>query len=269
MVINSLLQCSIPRLDAEVLLAFVLQQTRTYLHTWPERTVTKEQIAQFNHLLKRRQQGEPIAYLVGQQEFWSLPLQVTPATLIPRPETEVLVQTVLDLPIDHSQVLVVFDLGSGSGAISLALATERPHWLLHGIDRSDAALHVAQANANKLQLQVQWLHSDWLDACAADSCDIIVSNPPYIDPEDRHLQQGDLRFEPRSALVAEHSGLAAIETIIVQSQRCLSSSGWLVFEHGYQQAPAVRDLLASAGFTAIDTVVDLAGHLRVTKACLR
>jgi len=254
------------QLDAEVLLAHVLQVTRTYLRTWPDRGVDLSNVYHYQRLIKRRVAGEPIAYITGQQEFWSLLLHVTPATLIPRPETEILVQAVLD--VAAKTACRVVDVGTGSGAIACALASERPGWDIVGLDVSRAALHIAQSNADTLGLkQLRWLQSEWLAAIASQSCDVIVSNPPYIAHADPHLSQGDVRFEPRSALVGGKDGLVAIRLLSEQAQRCLKPGGWLLLEHGYDQGPAVYDILHLANFKTISVQNDLAGYDRVTRAC--
>ncbi len=251
------------RLDVEVLLAHVLGRDRAWLYTWPEHIPTPAQQSAFKALIDARARGEPVAYLTGVQEFWSLPLKVTPATLIPRPETELLVEQVLALPLPAKQVRVL-DLGTGTGAIALALASERPGWQVTAVDAEPEAKNLAQANALSLGLTMEVLHSDWFAALAGRRFDIIVSNPPYIDVEDRHLHCGDLRFEPRSALVADDAGLADLRYIIAAAGDYLTPGGHLLLEHGWQQAPAVGGLLREAGFYPVHTVTDLAGHSRIS-----
>lgn len=252
-----------PRLDAEVLLAFVLQKTRVYLYTWPEVELSPEQQALFEQLISRRASGEPIAYLTGCQEFWSLPLQTNCHTLIPRADTELLVELALSaMPASSISAL---DLGTGTGAIALALASERPQWQLTGVDRVPEAVELARANAKQLGLSnTAFLQSDWFAALAGARYDLIVSNPPYIDSGDPHLAQGGVRFEPRSALIAPRAGMADVESIAQQAGAHLSAGGFLLLEHGWQQASAVRDCLAAAGFVAVATRQDLAGRDRVT-----
>ncbi|HEY7885511.1 MAG TPA: peptide chain release factor N(5)-glutamine methyltransferase [Cellvibrionaceae bacterium] len=251
------------RLDTEILLAHSLGKTRTWLYTWPESQLTPAQLKQFERLMRARAQGAPIAYLTGVQEFWSLPLKVTEHTLIPRPETELLVELVLALSL--GEMARVLDLGTGTGAIALALAHEKKHWQITAVDRIAEAVSLAEDNARTLQLSVKVLQSDWFAALAqGDVFDVIVSNPPYIDGADPHLHQGDVRFEPHSALVANAEGLADIEHIITQSGRFLAPGGWLLLEHGWQQAPAVQELLHTYGFSQVRSECDLAGHLRVS-----
>ena len=195
------------QLDAELLLAFVLEKPRSYLYTWPDKTVTEAQVAAFMTLLERRQRGEPVAYLLGRQGFWTLDLQVAKHTLIPRADTELLVESALQLA-DASSTLKVLDLGTGTGALALALASERPLWAVTGVDRIESAVALAQNNQRQLQLaNVEFLSSHWFSALTAQRYDLIVSNPPYIADNDPHLQQGDVRFEPLSALVSGPDGL--------------------------------------------------------------
>lgn len=249
------------RLDVELLLCHVLEKPRTYLFTWPERLLDDQQLKQFLTLLARRQTGEPIAHLLGYREFWSLPLNVNDSTLIPRPATEALVEWILNRADHHARTLL--DLGTGTGAIALAIASERPHWKITGVDFSEAAVSLARENQQKLQLSnCQFLLSNWFQSLPQQQFDIIVSNPPYIDAEDIHLHQGDVRFEPLSALVAEDNGLADLHHIIQHAALYLSTNGWLVLEHGYQQAAPVQSMLNKAGFTSVDSAPDLDGHLR-------
>lgn len=251
------------RLDAELLLAAVLGKPRSYLRTWPEHEPGAEQLAAFAALLERRRAGEPVAYILGHQGFWSLDLEVAPHTLIPRPDTELLVETALQLaPATPQRVL---DLGTGSGAIALALASERGGWQVIGVDRIAEAVALAERNRQRLKLgNAEFRQSSWFDGLAGERFGLILSNPPYIAADDRHLGEGDVRFEPLSALVAGVDGLDDIRQIIAQAPRHLQAGGWLLLEHGYDQAEAVRELLAAAGFTAVDSRRDLGGHQRIS-----
>lgn len=246
-----------PRLDIEVLLCHVLGKERVFLRAWPEHCLDDEQLAQFEQLLARRRRGEPVAYLIGRREFWSLDLQLNSATLIPRPETEVLVaQALARCP---TAALRVLDLGTGSGAIALALASERPAWQIDALDIDSSCVDVASANGERLGLSnVRWLVGDWFSAVQGHY-DLIVSNPPYIEQRDPHLEQGDVRFEPRRALVAEQNGMAAIAHIVELAPHFLSAGGLLMFEHGYQQGDMSRDLLEGEGFVEVSCEPDLAG----------
>lgn len=252
------------KLDTELLLAHVLKAARSYLYTWPGKEITPEQEQEFNLLFARRLAGEPIAHLLGQQGFWTLDLQVSKDTLIPRPETELLVTTALELA-GHSKNLQLLDLGTGTGAIALAMASERPYWQITGVDVVEEAVELARLNAVNCGLcAVNFQHSNWFSALAGQQFDLILSNPPYIALADPHLQQGDVRFEPLSALVSGVDGLDDIRRIIVDSRLHLKQKGWLLLEHGWQQAEQVRELLTHAGFSQIRSVCDLAGHERVT-----
>lgn len=251
-----------PRLDAEVLLAHVLQQTRSYLHTWPERELSQAQVATYDRLITARANGQPVAHLLGEREFWSLPLQVNASTLIPRPDTEILVETCLHLAIGASAS--VLDLGTGTGAIALALKSERPQWRVIAVDNAADAVALARLNAERLALEVQIKQSDWFAQLPQQKFDLIVSNPPYIAADDPHLQQGDVRFEPHSALVAAATGFADLETIIDQAPDYLSKGGWLVLEHGWQQAERCRELFIARGFHAVESRRDYANLDRIT-----
>ena len=256
-----------PRLDIEILLAHILQKERTFLFTWPETALTREQEDQFTAAFERRQGGEPVAHIIGQREFWSLPLFVNNTTLIPRPDTELLVETILNLFASdmHNQPRQVLDLGTGTGAIVLALAHEKKHWHCLGVDNQPDAVQLAQRNRDHLQLHnVTIRQSDWFTAVDQTDFDVIVSNPPYIAADDPHLQQGDVRFEPLSALVADNQGFRDIENIVQQAKHYLLPNGWLLIEHGYQQGLAVRRLFEQSGYAAIQTLSDLGGNERVT-----
>ena len=252
-----------PRLDVELLLARVLERDRAYLFTWPERQLSIAQQRAFEHLLQLRLEGHPIAHLLQQREFWGLELEVDASTLIPRPDTELLVD--ISLKLDLPRNSRVLDLGTGTGAIALALAAERSQWLVLGVDRSLAAVELAERNRKRLGLvNVSLRCSDWFAAIERRDFNLIVSNPPYVAADDPHLSAGDLRFEPRSALVAGADGLDDLRSIIAKSQQFLAPGGWLLLEHGYDQAEAVRELLRGAGLGAIATHRDLGGQPRVS-----
>lgn len=253
-----------PRLDVELLLCHLLDKNRTFLMTWPETELSAAQSDAFHAAFVRRERGEPLAHIIGVREFWSLPLKVNASTLIPRPDTEVLVEVALSLPLPNLNAQVL-DLGTGTGAIVLALASEKPEWFLTGLDKSVDAVALANANREQLQLlNTQFTISDWFGAVAQQQFDLILSNPPYIDPTDEHLQQGDVRFEPLSALIAPNKGLADLEWIVAQAPQYLNSQGWLVVEHGYDQAAAVRALFNAAGFQQVQTRKDYGDNDRVT-----
>lgn len=252
-----------PRLDVEWLLAAALDRPTSYLRAWPEREVPAPVAERFQRALARRRQGEPVAYILGRQGFWSLELDVEPSTLIPRPDTELLVETALALlPAAPAEVL---DLGTGSGAIALALAAERPAWRLSGVDRIEAAVALAERNRRQFALEnVAFCRSDWFSALAGRRFDLIVGNPPYIEAGDPHLDQGDVRFEPASALVSGADGLDDIRCIVEQAPGHLEPGGWLVLEHGCRQAEAVRGLLSARGFAEVHSRRDLGGHERIS-----
>jgi len=250
-------------LEAELLLAHVLDKPRSHLFTWPEELLTDNQFRIFAELIQRRHEGTPVAYLLGSREFWSLPLSVTPDTLIPRPETELLVERALTHLNDIAEPELL-DLGTGSGAIALALAHDYPGCRVSASERSAAALAVARANAQRLALTINWVEGAWLEPFTGRRFDLIVSNPPYIPESDTHLERGDLRFEPRSALAAGPEGLDDLRSIISQAGDHLKPGGWLLLEHGFDQAMAVRELLKANDFNDIYTCKDVAGRDRVS-----
>ena len=255
------------KLDVELLICFVIDKPTSYLLTWPEQTLSITQTQQFSQLLLRRIQGEPIAYIVQMREFWSLPLQVSPATLIPRPDTELLVEKVLENHVGSA--LSCLDLGTGTGAIALALASEHSSWEIDAVDFSHDAVALAKQNASHLNLQqVNIFHSDWFSAIPTrNQYDIIVSNPPYIDEEDHHLAQGDVRFEPKTALVAPENGLADIKKIAKQALSYFRATGYLYIEHGFEQALAVQAILENLGYQNIQTYKDYNQNDRITCGC--
>jgi release factor glutamine methyltransferase len=251
------------RFDVEILMAHVLNSTRSFLYANPELELPGKRSDSFRKLIKQRAQGEPIAYLTGHSEFWSLPLKVSPAVLIPRPETELLVETALQkIPLKADWRIA--DLGTGSGAIALALASERKKCEILATDISGAAIRLARENARQLSLkQVRFYQGSWTEPLKG-KFHLIVSNPPYIDANDAHLGQGDLRYEPRQALTPGPDGLSAIREISRLAQPLLLDGGWLMFEHGWEQGSATRAILKDVGFANIETLQDLAGHDRVT-----
>ncbi len=255
-----------PRLDAEVLLAHSLQKNRTWLTTWSDKTLSPAETDAFQRLLKRRQLGEPVAHITGTREFWSLDLQVTKDTLIPRPETELMVEQILE-HYPQTSAINLLDLGTGSGAIALALASERPHWHISATDKSDAALDIARQNAARLELKnIEFYAGHWFDAIAPvgnPQFDIIASNPPYIPAADPHLLQGDVRFEPLTALAAGEDGLDDIRLICQQAGRYLKTTGMLIIEHGFDQKTEIQQIFTDCGYKKIQQITDLAHNPRL------
>ena len=252
-----------PRRDAEILLEHVTGKARTFILAFGETQLTPDQEQQLAALLARRKTGEPVAHLTGEREFWSLPLYVSAATLIPRPDTECLVEQALArLPSTACRIL---DLGTGTGAIALALASERPDCQVTAVDVMPDAVRLAQRNLERLALvNVQILQSSWFSAVSEKQFEMIVSNPPYIDEHDPHLSQGDVRFEPLTALVAANEGLADIEHIITTARDHLVSGGWLLLEHGWTQGAAVQALFRAAGYENVETCRDYGDNDRLT-----
>ena len=262
-----------PRVDAEVLLSHVTGRDRTWLYTWGDQRCPTWEHARFDALVAARAQGTPVAYLIGAREFWGLRLATSPDTLIPRPDTETLVAQALSRSTASTGRLL--DLGMGTGAIALAFASERPNWQVLGMDVRVEAVALAVRNAQALAItNAAFCQSDWFSALKTDetslaSFDMIVSNPPYIAADDPHLAQGDVRFEPRSALVAKADGMADLLHLVNAAQHYLAPSGWLMLEHGYTQANKVRIALSSAGYQNVESVCDLGGHERVTLGRLK
>lgn len=254
-----------PRLDVELILCHALNKPRSYLFTWADKEVPADQQHEFMRLLARREQGEPVAHILGFQSFWTLDLEVSADTLIPRPDTETLVEQALSYLQDGAYR--VADLGTGTGAIALALASERPCWSVTGCDRVDAAVELARRNGERLGIKnADFVAGSWFEPLNG-LFDLIVSNPPYIDPADPHLEQGDVRFEPLSALTAGEKGMADIRVIASQARDYLNKGGWLMFEHGYDQGEITRVLLEQLGYTQIETKQDLGNRDRVTLGC--
>lgn len=253
-----------PRLDAELLLGHVTGLGRTSFRAWPEREVSAEQAEQFMNLVAQRASGQPVAYLLGEQEFWSLPLKVSPSTLIPRPDTECVVEAALSLELPANAR--VLDLGTGTGAIALALASEQPGWQVMASDRIEEAVALARENSQHLGLPITVVQSHWFDQIPAGTFDLLISNPPYIPASDHHLNEGDVRFEPESALVAGADGLDDIRLLVTEGLGWLNPNGWMLLEHGYDQGNAVRDLFAAAGWRSIETRKDYGGNDRMTLA---
>lgn len=251
------------RLDVEILLAKVLAKPRTFLFTWPDKRLTANQESQFLQFFERRAAGEPIAYIIGSKDFWTLELEVAPSTLIPRPDTEVLVEVALEFLL-RDKPQRVLDLGTGTGAIALAIAKERPYSEVVAIDFSNAAVDLAQRNAAKNRIRnVQIFQSDWFENVTG-VFDIIVSNPPYIDAQDPHLHEGDVRFEPSTALVAAEEGIADIRNIAQYAPAYLVPGGRLLLEHGWNQAQSVQDILRHWQFSSVQSWQDYGGAQRVT-----
>lgn len=251
-----------PRLDAELLLNHVSGLSRTSFRAFPEREVGAAVVAEFERLVALRIEGMPVAYLLGHQEFWSLPFKVSSSTLIPRPDTECLVEQALALSLpDDAKVL---DMGTGTGAIALALASEQPNWLITACDLQEDAIALAQANARELRLPVNVFQSSWFAGLPTDRFDLIVSNPPYIASDDDHLGEGDVRFEPASALVAGVDGLDDIRQIVAEAPAWLNNNGWLLLEHGFDQASAVQALFSERGFTQVKSRKDYGRNDRMT-----
>ncbi|RTR37073.1 peptide chain release factor N(5)-glutamine methyltransferase [Shewanella canadensis] len=252
-----------PKLDAEVILLHIIHKQRGYLYTWPDERLTSDQVTAFGEMVARRLLGTPIAHIVGEREFWSLPFMVNPTTLIPRPDTEILVETALNLPLAESAR--VLDLGTGTGAIALSLAYEKPEWQITAVDKIIEAVALAKANRAHLKLpQVEIVQSDWFDSVGCYDFNLIVSNPPYIDETDEHLSQGDVRFEPQSALTAGEEGFADLYHIASCARDYLTPGGYLLLEHGFGQAIQLRDKMIELGYENVATVRDFGSNDRCT-----
>lgn len=256
-----------PQLDAELLLSRALDRPRSHLRAWPDKQPDDEQRAQFETLLARRLLGEPMAYILGEREFWSMNLQVNADTLIPRPDTEILVEAALQR-IPNERPCRVIDMGTGSGAIALALKQERPLADVCASDASALALQMARNNAKHLGLDIEFIEGNWWSPLNGRQFDVIVSNPPYIADADEHLRSGDLRFEPQSALAAGTEGLDDLRILVEGAPRHLAPGGWLLLEHGHDQGDAVRELLLAANLEQPGNRRDIAGHIRVSFARL-
>ncbi|WP_392340065.1 peptide chain release factor N(5)-glutamine methyltransferase [Moritella marina] len=252
-----------PKLDAEVILCFLLEKDRSYLFAWDDKVLDDEIISRFSALITRRQAGEPVAHILGYREFWSLELEVSADTLIPRPDTEVLVEQALAcMPTQTCQVL---DLGTGTGAIALALASESPQARVIAIEYNQSAAALARRNAKRCGLDVEVLQGSWFEPLQSGlRFDVIVSNPPYIEAHDPHLAMGDVRFEPLTALVADEDGLADLKHIISHGYAFLNAGGWLLVEHGFEQGAAVRDLFIAADYHQVITHKDYGNNDRIT-----
>lgn len=255
------------KVDVDVLLCEALACNRAHLLTHQEQRLNDTQRNRFLTFLEQRVTGKPVSYIIGHQDFWTLSLQVNESTLIPRPETELLVEEVLKLPVGG--VCDCLDLGTGTGAIALAIAVEKPSWSVLGCDRIQQAVTLAMTNQKRNGVgNATFIQSDWFTELHGKTFDIIVSNPPYVEANSHYLNEGDLRFEPLSALTSEEDGMADIRKIVQDSPHYLNSKGWLCLEHGFEQGDAVRTCLAHNGFLQIKTVKDYAGLDRVTLGCL-
>jgi release factor glutamine methyltransferase len=253
-----------PRLEAELLVGFVLDKPRIFLHIYPELPLTAAQHTQLKLCVKRRLNGEPLAYIMNKKEFWSMSFKVTPDVLIPRFETELLVEKCLEI-LPANQNLSIADLGTGSGAIALALAKERPNWQVIATDQSNAALNIARENAQILQIKnIEFHQGDWCAALPKQKFEAIISNPPYIDKDDPELEAAVKQYEPNSALLATDNGLADLKIIAEQAKDYLEVDGWLLLEHGHRQVEVVAEYLRELNYKQVQTFLDLAGLPRVT-----
>lgn len=250
-------------LDAQVLLTFVLDCNTAHLAAWPEKNLTTKQSALYQQLVLKRLHGTPVAHLTGTREFWSSEFLVNDSTLIPRPETETLIEFILE-KFANIKDLKLLDMGTGTGAIAISLAKEKPHWQISASDVSEQALQLAAENKQKLQADITLINSNWFDHITETNFDIIISNPPYIRSDDPHLSQGDVRFEPASALVSGKTGMDDIEHLCQHAVNHLTKNGWLIIEHGYNQKQLVANAFEASGYTEITQRKDLSGHTRMT-----
>ena len=252
------------KIDAQVLLNHILQCNSAHLLAWPEKKLNEEQISSYQQLIQQRQQGLPVAYLTGLREFWSLNFSVNNSTLIPRPETETLIEFILE-KFSGRESIKLLDMGTGTGAIAITIATEKPGWHIFASELSTDALKLARHNSNSHQTSnISFVQSNWFTNIKQSDFDIIVSNPPYIAHNDPHLLAGDVRFEPQSALSAGATGMDDIEHLCRHAKKHLKNNAWLIIEHGYNQKRLVSDCFAKNGFTQIDQKQDLSGHIRMT-----
>ena len=252
------------RLDAQVLLTHILQCNTAHLLAWPEKKLNEEQITGYQQLIQQRQQGLPVAHLTGLREFWSLNFSVNDSTLIPRPETETLIEFILD-KFSNREKIKLLDMGTGTGAIAITIASEKPGWKIFASELSADALKLARDNSNTHQTNnISFVQSNWFHNIKHNDFDIIVSNPPYIANDDPHLLAGDVRFEPQSALSAGATGMDDIEHLCRHAKNHLKKNAWLIIEHGYNQKQLVSDCFAKNGFTQIEQKQDLSGHIRMT-----
>ncbi len=252
------------KIDAQVLLAHTLQCNTAHLLAWPEKKLNEEQIANYQQLIQQRQQGLPVAYLTGLREFWSLNFSVNNSTLIPRPETETLIEFILE-KFSGRESIKLLDMGTGTGAIAITIATEKPGWNIFASELSADALKLARHNSNSHQTNnISFVQSNWFTNIKHSDFDIIVSNPPYIANDDPHLLAGDVRFEPQSALSAGATGMDDIEHLCRHAKKHLKNNAWLIIEHGYNQKQLVANCFAKNGFTQIEQKQDLSGHIRMT-----
>ncbi|MBT3135067.1 peptide chain release factor N(5)-glutamine methyltransferase [Alteromonas sp. ALT199] len=255
-----------PSVDAKVMLANILDKSQTYLFTWPDKMLNATEKAEFENAVAKRKRGEPVAYIIGKRDFWTLSLFTSPDTLIPRPDTEVLVEHVLNWANENpSNALSICDLGTGTGAIALALASEIPEASVTGVDFQQGAVNLATRNAEANGItNAQFMQSDWFSALTGQTFDMIVSNPPYIEETSPYLNEGDVRFEPKTALTSGCDGLDDIKHIINNAPQFLNKGALLAFEHGFDQGTVVNTLLADAGFVDVKTIKDYGDNDRVT-----